>query len=560
MVSDLMKKILMKHQMKTIFIIFFLIFTIIPSFAYLIISDIYTKKTIKNYSNQYLNTTANMLSSNISDMIYQINLSSITLTSLPEITGNITSDISYKQKSDILNQNLSDFVGQSAIISGIIIKTHNNETFCYLPDGTYTDFDDSDFLASLSTSQPSVYNECIAIGDGSYIVIGRKFFNFNTGEDIGTMLFLIDESYIFSAFNESIIDSNNFFLICNNRVISHSDKSYLNMHIFIPEQIKKSLDETKFSVVEYPINASLKDTELKLIGLLSSENEYLLIKNVKNRIYTLCAAAIIFSVILAIILAKRLTRSLHEFKQQMEFFADNPELEQNINKSNEISELAISFDKMINHIRNLTRLNNIEKEKQRDAELRAMQAQISPHFIYNALDTAYCIAKLKGEKDIEDILYALATFFRLGLHNASRTISVRDEIEHVKSFLVIEKLRFPQLFNVSYDINKEIYDHKMIGVIIQPIVENSIKHGFKDIDYMGELKITGRREDDTIIFEISDNGHGMDTIPTLSPSDNGGYGLYNINERLVIAYGPEYAITINTQPAHGTTVIVRIPI
>ena len=203
--------------------------------------------------------------------------------------------------------------------------------------------------------------------------------------------------------------------------------------------------------------------------------------------------------------------------------------------------------------------NNIEKEKQRRAELAALQAQINPHFIYNALDAIAWYAKIEKQSYLADMVYELATFFRISLHKGENIIKVSEEISHVESYIAIEQMRFPGVFEVEYKIQEDLLDEKMIKIILQPIVENSIKHGFDNMDSGGKINITGyKNENGDIIFEIEDNGHGMDFNPLYVEKSKRGYGIRNVNERIRLEYGEEYGLSYNSIPGEGTIVKVKL--
>ena len=137
-------------------------------------------------------------------------------------------------------------------------------------------------------------------------------------------------------------------------------------------------------------------------------------------------------------------------------------------------------------------------------------------------------------------------------------IKLRDELGHVRSYLEIEERRFPDLFDVEFDIDETLLDIYMLKIILQPIVENSVRHAFKNIDHKGHIVIKACRADDRVEFSITDNGIGMDmpvsdTIPK-SRNPKGGYGLYNVNARLVAQYGKDCALRFYSSPGEGTTV------
>jgi two-component system sensor histidine kinase YesM len=189
--------------------------------------------------------------------------------------------------------------------------------------------------------------------------------------------------------------------------------------------------------------------------------------------------------------------------------------------------------------------------------------QINPHFLYNTLDTIAWLAKLKNEKDIENLVLSLAKFFRLSLHKGDKFIKIKEEVDLVKSFLEIEKIRFPELFDVEYEIADEVKEIETLKLIFQPIVENAIKHGFSDIDYRGKITIRAELKENDIFFEIEDNGKGFDADEDLFADDKlltglGGYGLKNVDERIKLEYGRDYGVSVLSVVGTGTKVQIKI--
>ena len=202
--------------------------------------------------------------------------------------------------------------------------------------------------------------------------------------------------------------------------------------------------------------------------------------------------------------------------------------------------------------------NNEEKEKQRIAELKALQAQINPHFMYNALDAIIWHAKLKNQEYLADMVYELATFFKISLHKGENFIYVWEEIKHVESYVKIEQMRFPNLFEIHYRIQEDILQTKILKIILQPLVENAIKHGFEYIESGGVITIVGYSDGDDLVFEIEDNGAGMKFDPLSVAYTSNGYGIKNVHERLVLEYGQGYGLTFYSEEGKGTRVVVRL--
>lgn len=236
----------------------------------------------------------------------------------------------------------------------------------------------------------------------------------------------------------------------------------------------------------------------------------------------------------------------------------------------EIGQLIAHFNHMMNRMRELMD----EKVKYgfeiKNLELKALQAQINPHFLYNTLDTINCLAIAKDIPEITDVVSALATFYKISLSRGNDQIPIRDEVMHAKMYVKIQNSRFSGRIQESWDIAPEIEELLIIKIVLQPIIENAIIHGiFETEDSSGTITIRGFKEQDQVVITVSDNGVGMTPheIAQNFPSDApegvtnapGGYGVKNISDRLRIAYGAGYGLSVESAPGQGTTVTIRIP-
>ena len=211
---------------------------------------------------------------------------------------------------------------------------------------------------------------------------------------------------------------------------------------------------------------------------------------------------------------------------------------------------------MIVRINELLEKNKQEQIKKRELEFTALQAQINPHFLYNTLDTIGWIAALKNQPEIEQMVMELSRFFRLSLHKGDLFIPLADELGIVSSYLNIEQLRNPGKFDVSYDIQPDLMQIMMPKLILQPLVENAVKHGVSQTSRHGLITIRGYHIKDDIYLEVTDNGLGIQNKETQLPRS--GYGLRNIRERIQLEYGKDYGLTIDSREQEGTTVQIHI--
>lgn len=186
-------------------------------------------------------------------------------------------------------------------------------------------------------------------------------------------------------------------------------------------------------------------------------------------------------------------------------------------------------------------------KRERETQLKMLQSQLNPHFIYNVLDSISWLARRHGAKDIEMIVVSLATMLRCSLNSGRDILSVEQEIRHVQSYLSIQSYRYDNSIDVSYSFEADILDKKMIKLLLQPLVENAIVHGLETHDGKKQLQISGRLENGMLVFEVSNNGNVPDfgRIEQILAGEQhitASYGIRNINERIKAAYGPAYGL------------------
>lgn len=236
----------------------------------------------------------------------------------------------------------------------------------------------------------------------------------------------------------------------------------------------------------------------------------------------------------------------------------------------EIAQLIGSFNQMMDEMDALME-EKVEYGRQiKNLELKALQAQINPHFLYNSLDLINCTAISHNIPEISKMVNALSKFYRLSLSKGQEIISLRDEIKHVNLYLQIQNLRFDNRIQVTWDLDPEADDCRVIKIILQPLIENAVIHGiFEKPSKSGCLNISTRRRQDDIYITIQDDGVGMDAqtltknfTPSVSgeiADTTGGYGVRNIHDRMKLAYGERYGLSCTSTIGKGTTVTVHIP-
>lgn len=239
--------------------------------------------------------------------------------------------------------------------------------------------------------------------------------------------------------------------------------------------------------------------------------------------------------------------------------------------NSEIEELNVSFNRMIEQIGDLVENIRTEQENLRATELKLLQAQINPHFLYNTLDTIVWLAEAGRNEEVVRMVTSLSDFFRTTLNNGMDDYAIRDEETHIRSYLEIQQFRYRDIMDYEIRFSEEIGDYIILKLTLQPLVENALYHGIKNKRGKGHILVTGQKTGEDIVFHVKDNGIGMTAeklkevraaiLPHADRDEEtkGGFGLYNVASRLRLNYGREYGISFDSTYGEGTDVTVRIP-
>ncbi|HHW22267.1 MAG TPA: sensor histidine kinase [Clostridiaceae bacterium] len=236
----------------------------------------------------------------------------------------------------------------------------------------------------------------------------------------------------------------------------------------------------------------------------------------------------------------------------------------------ELKGLAQSLNIMAGRIRDLIDENIRKVKNLQKSEMKALQAQIAPHFLYNTFDTIIWLAEAGRNEDVINVAMAFSNFFRISLSKGNDWITVRQEVEHVKSYLTIQRVRYESILDFSIEVEEEMMEHTMLKLILQPLVENALYHGIKFRRNRGGLiTIKGWLKNKEICFSVEDNGVGIqpDRLQLIrSRLENGdsadevGYGLFNVNKRIQLYYETTKGLVLESTPGQGTTVSFRLPL
>lgn len=411
-----------------------------------------------------------------------------------------------------------------------------------------------------------------------FVSVGLRVIDRATGRICGAVLIDIEEKLLLNKLKSSRLSETGYMFLLDNRnnVVSNPGN-------VITSQILKDMDSRGISsdnatnsfitnglgqrsIVIYKVSSL---TGWKVGGVIPIRE----LTRDSDKIGLIIVAMLLFICMLDVIAAWYTSNSIANPIRKLMYLMRKVEdgdlsVSMNVKYNDEIGQLGRSFNIMIEKIGFL--MDSVYKEQKnlRKAELKALQAQINPHFLYNTLDSIIWMSKANRNEEVITMVSALTKLFRIALSRGKDVISIQEEIEHINSYLTIQHIRYKNKFTFDINVDEALYKYSIMKLILQPIVENSIYHGIKEKRGMGYIEVRGRDLGDTIVFEVVDNGKGMskDKLNALRNALNNGtrekiesYGIRNVNERIKIFFGAEYGLTFFSEEDVGTRVEIKIP-
>ncbi|OKP87946.1 hypothetical protein A3844_09035 [Paenibacillus helianthi] len=278
----------------------------------------------------------------------------------------------------------------------------------------------------------------------------------------------------------------------------------------------------------------------------------------------LMIAACIAAVVMAgTLFSRKIMLPIHRLHKNMKLIGEgNLEIKVFSDSKDEIGDLIRGFGSMLGRTKTLIDTVYVGEIARKEYEMKALQAQINPHFLYNSLSLINWRALRIHATDISEMAQLLSTFYRTTLNKGENLILVSDEILNVQSYINIQLIMHSNSFEIDYQIDDSILSCRMPNLMLQPLIENAIIHGIENReDGGGIIHLSGQKDGQSIVFLITDNGIGVEQerLVLLLKSQSKGYGLKNVNDRAVVMYGEQYGLTINSIFGEGTQVLLRIP-
>ena len=311
----------------------------------------------------------------------------------------------------------------------------------------------------------------------------------------------------------------------------------------------------------------VQDSDWRVVGV--SYVDELVNRNVREMIrlslemtVVVLIAAVLTSWLLSRLLScplRDLASAMVNFETDADHFTYRP-----VGGTREVRELSDSFGHMVLRIQQLMSTVRQEEINLRKTELKALQAQINPHFLYNTLDSIAWMCERGRNADAVNMVHALARLFRISISKGHELIPIAKEIQHAESYLQIQKYRYKNQFTYEFDVDPACLDYYCNKITLQPIIENAINHGLDLLVEEGHIQVEVCQDGEDILFRVRDNGVGMsqeqiESVMRSSPDDRTGIGIRNVNDRLKIYFGKQYGLRITSEPDQGTCVEIRMP-
>ena len=380
-----------------------------------------------------------------------------------------------------------------------------------------------------------------------FLSISRDIKN-SKGENLGVIVFDIKyeilERYLNSISFGKQID--NIIVDKNNNIIYYKD-----VKCFADKKCLAKFSEKNKKKDTYLYETQIENTNWNLRSLANTNDLVTLKKNFSHIVIIIFLVSLAFSSIITFIVITKILRPLIKLENHMQNFENNlREFHLSEKTGYEIQNLVEHFNVMVEKIKYL-----------REYEIKALHSQINPHFLYNTLDTIIWMAEFEDNEKVISITKSLANYFRLSLSNGHEKIPLKDEIMHTKEYLFIQKQRYEDKLSYFFNIEDEsLLSIKVPKIIIQPIVENSIYHGIKNLSGNGIITIDVYRQNSTVNISVKDNGIGFEKAKQFKKSKTGGVGIQNVDKRIKFYYGKNYGVFINKDSkTEGAEVVIKIP-
>lgn len=558
------------------FFFIFLIVIILPFSLLIYYSYSSTRSTITEHTYTALGGSLAQINTNVEKRLEYYNQLSNILYMDAQLRNYLSTDYEqayyYLDAYQYINRTLPSLMTLNANILGITIYTGNHTLYS---DGQYVKY---------TEEMPPVMEEQVLDAAGStvyfhsgdfksddaYITIARSLSYFSLQHPYGILTMDINANEFYSLIKMENYNKSVYIIDEFGGVISTGDQNLQSNQLFdvFPIQERMTQDAGSFDI---KINGQERFFTYKKLSngwstvitvpydeLLANANQA-----TKNVIW-FSALAIGIAILLLYFTTKVMTKRIEVLLQQIRK-VERGDFRLSIRPMghDEIGQVSFAFNKMASTIQSLIHDVYVKEIARKESELNTLQAQINPHFLYNTLSSISSLAIKEGAMQVYQMVNYLAKYYRVSLNKGKRIILLEQEINLVKNYVAIQKIRFRDKLHMHYDLDEQLFGNTTIKLILQPFIENCINHAIGDETGIN-INVKLRQEGDDILLQVIDDGIGMTPEQldhALNKSDNlPGYGVKNVDDRIKLTYGEEYGVSIFSRLGIGTAVTIRIPV
>lgn len=428
----------------------------------------------------------------------------------------------------------------------------------------------SDYYVDLIT--PVYKNDYIEKYNTRVIGWARKLTGADTANTIGTFLIEISYPSIENVMREAMEKSGNRILVFDKRgnlyfhPDSPQDKSFSAEETdALLQKAKSGEDVFTFTGQRSEYTCLVERSAASGWYIVMMVNRQELLDSTRASVSQSLLLALfiaLFSFVIAYALSQYITRPIHQLADTMKMVESN-RLDVAVPVDTSVTEAEIlsrGFNKMLSHIRELIGDIRREEQEKNAIEIKMLQAQINPHFLYNILNVIRWKAVMHGEETISSMLLSLIRLLEFSGKKTGTFVTIEKELEHASSYINLIRYQYQDDFEIVYDVDPEALSCYTVKFILQPLLENALFHGIEPLDEKGQILLSIRRNEDGICFVIEDNGVGMPEDIQHNLSAFRGLGLFNVCERLKKHYGEQSALQIESQKGAGTRISFQIPV
>ena len=420
--------------------------------------------------------------------------------------------------------------------------------------------------------------------DGLYryhwVVSLSRYVDINDGEIPGSGVLLVDMKYsviedVLKQINDSSEGIYYYMISRDGQMIYHPRKTEMARGLFEENSLKASgYEEGTYEITtdghkESVVVGNIAYTGWKLIGVVPESVQTARINNFRYYIFTTIMVLMMMLLEGNRLISRKISKPIRKLDESVKTYEAGGKPDIYIGGSSEIRHLGYSVQRSYERIETLMGEIIRQQNERRKSELDALQSQINPHFLYNTLESITWMIEAQKNEEAVIMISELAKLLRVSLSRGKTIIPVKDELQHSRSYMNIQLMRYKERFQMEFQMDKEIEDYCIVKLVIQPILENAIYYGVGNMDEDDEGKITvrGEKKEDDIYIIIEDNGMGMrkEVLENILKDNNkvpkhgSGVGVINVHSRIQLMFGEQYGLGIYSEPDEGTRVVIHIP-